>query len=147
MLGLGAIWAVIWTPIGLGIVLTQMRVAGLWPPPEGILLPLALSGARNGFLAGFLFAAGLGLAYRRRDFAELRPAATGLIGAIAGMLLPAFAMVAIARSGSFVPPPLTVAMSLGFGGALGAATAVGSLKLAQAAPSELEADSGHELNP
>lgn len=147
MFGLGAIWAVIWTPIGLGIVLVQMRVAGLWPPPQGILLPLTLSGAKNGFLAGFLFAGALGLVYRRRDFAALRAGPMGVIGGLVGMLLPAGTMIATALAGSFVPPPLTVAMALGFGGALGAATAIGSLKLAQAAPTELGAGSVEALKP
>jgi hypothetical protein len=70
-----------------------LLASGFGPPPLDLLLVLVLSGARNGFLAGFLFAAGLGLLYRSRGFADLRPMGMGIIGAVAGMLLPAGAII------------------------------------------------------
>jgi hypothetical protein len=148
MLGLGATWAVIWTPIGAGIFAIQFLTRGQGFPPLELLVPVLLDGARNGFLGGFLFAAGLGFAYRSRTFADLRPRVIGAIGALAGMLLPAGTMLAAAMSGSIAPPALIVGLALGFGGALGAATAIGSLKLAQAAPTEVgSGDSSRDPTP
>ena len=148
MFGLGALWAAIWTPIGAGILVIQSLAGGSGLPPWSLFVPILLAGAKNGFLAGFLFAGGLGLAYRSRTFADLRPGVIGAIGAAAGMLLPAGAMMAASLSDHFAPPALIVALLLGFGGALGAATAVGSLRMAQAAPPELESgSSGRALEP
>lgn len=138
MVGLGVIWAALWTPIGVGIVALQWLVSGYGLPPLDLVALLVVSGAKNGFLAGAVFAGGLGLAYRSRGFADLSPGVLGLLGGAAGMMLPAGAMIATAVTGYFAPSMLTVVMSLGLGGALGAVTAVGSLKMAQAAPRELD---------
>jgi hypothetical protein len=148
MVGLGAVWAVIWTPIGAGIFLLQYLAKGWGLPPWEMLAPILLDGAKNGFLAGFLFAGGLGLAYRSRTFADLRPGVIGAIGAVAGMLLPAATMMAASRNGWFTTPVLAIALALAFGGALGAATAIGSLKMAQAAPPEVGSGApDRELKP
>jgi hypothetical protein len=138
MVGLGALWALVWTPIGLGITLIQFLTSGFGLPPAELIVALAVSGARNGFLAGFLFAGGLGIAYRGRGFADLSPKAFAAIGAVAGMLLPAGTMLSLALSG-WVPPVWAMTGIVAFGGGLGAATAVASLKLAQAAPTEIGA--------
>ena len=138
MVGLGVLWALVWTPIGLGVTLVQFLVSGYGLPPGGLLAALVVSGARNGFLAGFLFAGGLGVAYRGRGFADLTPGALAVIGAAAGMLLPAGTMVSVALSG-FPLPAWIMAGIVAFGGGLGAATGVASLKLAQAAPPEVTA--------
>ena len=148
MFGLGAVWAVIWTPIGAGIFVIQSLARGWGLPPLDLLVPILLGGAKSGFLAGFLFAGARGFAYRRRAFADLRPGTIGAIGAGAGMLLPTGTMLAASLAGSFAPPAPVIALALGFGGALGAATAIGSLKLAQAAPTEVgSGDSGNALKP
>ena len=149
MIGLGVAWAVVWTPIGIGMSVAQWLAGGFGLPPLELVATLVLSGVKNGFIAGFLFSGGLGLVCRNRTFDQLRPEVVCAIGAVAGTLLPAATMVSVAMAGYFVPPPIAIALALGFGGALGAATAIGSLKVAQAAPAELEAserDVGHLID-
>jgi len=137
MFGLGVVWAAIWTPIGAGIVSVRHLARGLGFPPWSLLVPVLLDGVRNGFLAGFLFGGGLALAYRSRTFADLRPGVIGVIGAVAGMLLPAGTLMSMSMKGYLAGSAPAVLLILGFAGALGAATAVGSLRMARAAPPEV----------
>lgn len=143
MFGLGGFWAAIWAPIGAGIFVIQSLARGSGVPPWDVLVPLLFAGARNGFLGGFLFAGGLALAYRSRTFADLRPGVLGAIGAVAGMLLPAGSLISISMKGYLPLAWPAFALIFGFAGALGAATAVGSLRMAQAAPPELESGSSN----
>lgn len=137
MLGLGLVWAVVWTPTGAGIFIVQYLATGSGFPPWSLLAPILLTGARDGFLAGFLFAGGMSLAFRNRTVAELRPVPFGVIGALAGMVLPLMAIATAGMAAYLLTTRVVVAM-FGFAGVLGAATAIGSLKLAQAAPPGIE---------
>ena len=134
MCGLGALWGALWAPIGVAMTLVQLMLVGYGWPSWSLLGFLLLDGVRNGFIAGFLFAGGLGVAFRDKSFADLRTGAIAAVGALAGVVLPAGSMAGMAAAGYFVPAPITVALTLLFGAGMGAATAVGSLKIAQAAP-------------
>ena len=137
MVGIGALWAAVWAPLGLGIATAQLLSSGFGLPPADLVLALLVSGLQNGFAAGFLFSGGLGLVYRHRSFDDIRLGAAGAVGAVAGILVPAGSIAVMAMSGFALIQAWSVFTALAFGGAVGAATAIGSLKVAQAAPETL----------
>jgi hypothetical protein len=115
----------------------QLLSSGFGLPPVELAVGLLTSGLMNGFATGFLFSGGLSLVYRRRSFADIRPSVIAGIGALAGMIPPLAAMSLTLAWTAFSIPLLAIVMAIGFGGSLGAATALGALKLAQSAPASI----------
>ena len=134
MFGIGVFWAVVWAPIGLAMATIQLLSSGFGLPPVELAVGLLMSGLMNGFATGFLFSGGLGFVYRRRSFADIRPSVIAGIGALAGVIPPLGTMSVTLAWGAFSIPLVAIMIAIGFGGSLGAATALGALKLAQAAP-------------
>lgn len=134
MFGIGVFWAVVWAPIGLAMATIQLFTSGFGLPTAALAVGVLKSGLMNGFATGFLFSGGLSLVYRRRSFADIRPSVIAGIGALAGAIPPLGVMSVTLAWSAFSIPLAAIVMAIGFGGSLGAATALGALKLAQAAP-------------
>ena len=123
---MGVTWALIWAPIGLLI--------GMIVDPDGTMdEPWILVGTLPGFLAGVIFSIVLGVAAGRRGLDDLSVAKVGGWGALAGLLLGAFPLIA----GDLNPnlPRVLPFVVIGFITLLSAASAAGSLVLARKAAS------------
>ena len=137
--GMGLTWALAWALVGLLIGVTSNLLPGLpWDAFFEVFDAPLPALAIPGFVGGALFSMVLGIAGRRRRFAELslpRFAAWGAVGGLLLSLVPA-AMVAVglARLGSGAPGvwQLTAVIS-GPLILLSAASATGTLALARMA--------------
>jgi len=133
--GNGVVWAGAWIVAKVAL-LGAAAVAFGFTPPWAVWPSVVGSAAATGFISGVLFSGALALVNRRRSLSEIRPFRAGLIGLAAGTT-PPVVQLAMAAALGFALPPSAIALSLGIGlvvgGGLGAATAVGSLRLAQSA--------------
>jgi hypothetical protein len=146
-LGNAVVWGAAWS-------LATLPVLGLlYLNGWGYLVPDVAGGIAKtffamGFVAGGSFSTYLGIAYRNRDFDELRPGKFALLGAIfGGLLVPAFEFVpGIAL---FLGLPFFGAMAAGvaLAATLGGATAFGTVKVAQQAALTSGTESMGELEP
>ena len=137
LLGMGVTWAVAWVPLTVGIGVIERLVAGSTLPTVAELLAAAVTGLQSGFIAGVLFGAGLGLVYGNRVLGKLRPGSMGVLGGVGGILLAAVTLGPAAVAGAL--PATAVILVTTYCGIFGAASAVGSVKLAQAHERRLEA--------
>jgi hypothetical protein len=147
MFGIGVLWAAIWAPLGLVLTTIQFLAVGVGLPPVNFVVPLLISGLLNGFATGFLFSGALSLLYRRRTFDQIRVPAVGLVGALVGVILPAATILPLVIGQGMLVPIWSLLIAATFSGGLGAATAVGLLKVAQAAPDRLDGASDSPNSP
>ncbi len=141
-LGTAVTWAVGWAVSGLVLFSLPLWLWGNRGFFWDTLRPLTVLAAFSGFTIGMVFSVVLGTVHRRRRLSELRPLRMALWGAGAGVLVP-LALIGIGAAGGVGVRPEAVAAVLLCLGGLGAVTAGGTIKLAQAADRELP-DSGRD---
>jgi hypothetical protein len=126
----GAAWSVATIPV-LGIL--QLLGLGEMFGVLALAPRIAATLMGMGFVAGGVFSTYLALAPDKR-LADLDLRAVGALGGLfAGALVPIFGFLPALASILGAPFPLAVAGAVGIAGLLGAATAVGSVKVAQTA--------------
>ena len=145
-LGMAAAWAVAWAPIGalFGLGLTLILAP---PVPMGaVIVGNAKAFAALGFAGGWVFSAVLRFAEAKKRFEELSLRRFVGLGALGGLLLGGFAVVA-----GFWGPGLQLADAVITVGStlMGAGSAGATLAIAQAADDDaLRApDAGSVLSP
>ena len=127
-LGMGAIWAAGWTPLGLAIGVALGIVSGV--PIGAVAWRLALLFAGLGFVGGTIFSAVLSITEGRSRFDELSIPRFGIWGALGGLILGTLVIAP-----TMLGPGLT-ALGATFVGActlIGGGSAAGFLALARAA--------------
>jgi hypothetical protein len=130
---MGALWAVVWAPLGV--------LLGMIVDRDGAMdEPWILVGALPGFIGGVVFSVVLAIAARRRRFHELSMPRFAGWGALAGVLVGALPLVLGTlnpRLPAWLPFVFIAVMAL-----LSAGSAAGSLALARLgekrSPSDLE---------
>ena len=142
LLGMGVVWALAWVPLTVGIGVIERLVAGSGLPTLAELFTYAATGLQSGFIAGVLFGAGLSLVYGNRLLRKLRPGSMGVLGGVGGVLLAVATLGPAVVAGML--PPIPAILVTTYCGIFGAASAVGSVKLAQANKGQLK--SGTELD-
>ena len=128
---MGALWAVVWAPLGVLIGMIVDRDGSMDEP--WILL-----GAYPGFIGGVIFSIVLAIAARRRRFHELSPRRFAGWGALAGLLVGVLPFLLGTPSSTlpvWLPFVFIAAVTL-----LGAASAAGSLALARMGETRSPAD-------
>lgn len=149
-LGNGMVWAGAWAVTRVAFLGAAALAFG-FTPPWSVWPEVVGSSAMTGFISGVLFSGALVIVNRRRSLSEIRPFRAALIGLAAGTTPPLVQLAAAAALG-FALPPSAIALSIGIGlvvgGGLGAATAAGSVRLAQSAErKELSAGEPLGLRP
>jgi hypothetical protein len=128
---MGALWAVVWAPLGV--------LLGMIVDPDGAMdEPWILVGTYPGFIGGVVFAVVLAIAARRRRFHELSLPRFTIWGALAGLLVGAlpFALGTLSPEvPEWLPVAFVAAVTL-----LSAASAAGSLALARLGEKRATAD-------
>ena len=131
---MGVAWAVAWASVGMLIEL----VHNVWPNPLGRMVdiwPAALGAPA--FLGAFAFSILLGVAGRRRRFAELSLPGFAAMGALGGALVSLGPAVMVALGLASINEPYTVWQvtfsMMGPFAVVGALSAVGTLALARRA--------------
>src|SRR3990170_5327621 len=98
-IGMGVTWALGWAIVGILIGVTSMLLPGLpfWDSFFRVFDAPLPAAALPGFFAGAFFSIVLGIAGRRRRFAELSLPLFGALGAAGGVMLSLFpaAMVSV----------------------------------------------------
>lgn len=142
---MGLIWAAGWAMVGFAIEF----VHNVWPNSLGAMVdiwPAALAGPA--FISGVLFSGLLGIAARRRRFAELSLPRFATLGGAAGALVPLAPAIMVAMGLASIHGPYTLWQVVGPMVApcalLGAVSAVASLALARRAE-RLELHGGGEF--
>jgi len=132
--GMGLTWAAGWAMVGFAIEF----VHNVWPNSLGGMVdiwPAALAGPA--FVSGVLFSGLLGIAARRRRFAELSLPGFAALGSAAGALVPLAPAIMVAVGLASIHGPYTLWQVIGPMMApcalLGAVSAAGSLVLARRA--------------
>ena len=142
-LGTALTWAVAWAVGGLAVatllyMTTDVAVLGpFWELAPGYALRYGLWG----LVGGALFSGALATVHGRRTLGELRPAWASLWGGLAGLLIGAGVVGALFATGTIQNFSLEldgVALALSVFGGIGAATAVGTIMLAQKGTKEIE---------
>ncbi len=141
-LGTALIWAVVWAVGGLAVatllyMTTDVAVLGpFWELAPGYALRYGLWG----LVGGALFSGALATVHGRRTLGELRPAWASLWGGLAGLLIGAGVVGSLVATGTipFRSELDGVALALSVFGGIGAATAVGTIMLAQKGTKEIE---------
>ena len=151
-LGTALTWAVGWAVLGFSFFTFASVMASL--PDEfpfwEYALSVAFTWALNGLVGGALFSGALAIIHRRRTLGELKPAWVGLWGGLAGVLIsmPLIASVVAAGPDLGVGTLETAGMIV-FGasvyGGIGAATAAGTVLLAQKGTKEIESSDPDQL--
>ena len=145
-LGTALTWAVGWAVGGFALatfLYVAVSPAGL--PFWEFALGAAFGFGRLGLMSGALFSGALAIIHGRRTLGELKPAWAGLWGGLAAFLISTGMLtIAIATTGlaplslsSLEVVGFTAATGLVYGG-IGAATAVGTIMLAQGGRKEIE---------
>ena len=120
---LGLTWAVAWAVVAV--------LVGMIVDPDGSMDEMwPAIGAYPGFLSGVVFSVVLGIAERRRRFAELSLRRFAAWGAVAGLVLGVVPFM-LGESTSQLPLWKLAAVFIGSTTLLGAASAAGSLALAR----------------
>jgi hypothetical protein len=142
-LGTAVTWAVGWAGGGFALaVILVFLIPGLAGIESGTFADLApvltIIGGVSGMLGGTAFSIALGTVHRHRQLHELRSARMTLWGALAGLLVPlGVAALNIATGALPLTAEVLGTIVVAFGGG-GAATAVATVKLAQAAERQIE---------
>ena len=145
-LGIALTWAVAWAVAGVALVtLIYVSVEGPWPD-EFPFWEFARSSVFRfglyGLMSGALFSGALATIHHRRTLSELKPAWVGLWGGLAGFLI-SIGVLGVAFATGGIPSSagplgaIALGVSIIYGG-IGAATAVGTIVLAQAGTREIE---------
>lgn len=133
ILGMGAVWALGWVPLGVVTVLALSLANGAWPSGR-LLLEVVRQGAISGALSGMLFGTLLALTERRHTVAQLSARRVSALGVLSGMVPTSLIVVAMMlRFPNDAMVPL-LARVMAICGAIGAASAGGVLYLARRAP-------------
>ena len=144
-LGTALTWAVGWAVGGFALAtllyMTTDAIVVLgpfWEVAPGVAFRFGL----YGLMGGALFAGALSIIHGRRTLGELKPAWVGLWGGLAGVLVSIGVLGVLVASGLAIPWSLPMfgglALVASFYGGLGAATAVGTIMLAQGGGKEIE---------
>jgi hypothetical protein len=137
LIGNGVIWGSIWA-LGTWLYYSLgFLIAGTGFPPWRIVGPAIADGAVLGFASGSVFSIVLGVAYRRRLLADIRPLRVGVLGFASGLMIPVGVLAALGAAG-YTFPLSAMIPGLVLGGSLGWVTSVGSVKLAQSADARIE---------
>lgn len=136
-LGTATVWAGIWSLATIPVLgILQLLGFGEMFGLGGLIAVaprIAASLAGMGFVAGGAFSAFLGLSPGKR-LEELDPKVMGVLGGLfGGAMIPIFGWLPAAISLLGPSFPVSVASAIVVAGALGGATAAGSVKVAQAA--------------
>jgi hypothetical protein len=126
--------------VGAGFLLFGENLAVLWD----VITPITVLAGASGLVGGVVFSIALGTVHSRRRLSELSPLRMALWGAGAGLLVP----MALLGVGLVAGVPLGANVILGMAaviGGFGAATAGGTIKLAQMADRELDAPADREM--
>ena len=145
-LGIALTWAVAWAVAGVALVAVIYVSADPWPdalPFWEFARSSVFRFGLYGLMSGALFSGALATIHRRRTLGELKPAWVGLWGGLAGFLISIGVLgVAFATGGIPSSPEPVRAIALGAStiiyGGIGAATAVGTIMLAQKGAREIE---------
>ncbi len=103
---------------------------------------LTILGGASGFVGGAVFSIALGTVHRRHQLSELKTAKMALWGTLAGLLVPLGVVGVGIGTGTFPLSAEVFGTVLLFFGGAGAATSVGTVRIAQAAERQL---SGPEM--
>lgn len=121
-LGMGLLWGAVWAVVGGGlmevVVDPEGKILDMWPQVLGMV----------GFLGGVIFSTLLGIAGGRRSFDEFSFREFAALGAVAGLLQGALAMVIVGAPALFIG--ITIAGSV--------VAASGSLAVARMGGSRLK---------
>ena len=140
-LGTALIWALGWGAIGFVVIAVLLLAVGSRDFYWETVIAFSLSSALSGLVAGATFSLVLGTLYRRRHLSELSPLRMALWGAAAALLVPLGTLAAADTVGLQLETGVVAGMVLTMSG-LGAATAGGTVRLAQAADRGLGAPAG-----
>ena len=144
-LGTALTWAVVWAVGSFAsatlLYMTTDAIVVLGPFWE--VAPLAaLRSGLYGLVGGALFSGALATVHGRRTLGELKPAWMGLWGGVAGLLVFIVVLGVTVASGLAIPWSLPMfgglALVASIYGGLGAAIAVGTIRLAQKGTKEIE---------
>ncbi len=138
-LGTAVTWATGWAAGGFALAaIFTFLLPGLAGIESGTFADLApmltILGGASGLVGGTVFSIALGTVHRRRQLRELKTIKMALWGTLAGLLVPVGVVVV---GGTYPLSAEVFGTVLVFFGGAGAATAVGTVRIAQAAERQL----------
>ena len=143
-LGTALTWGVGWAVGGFALS-TFLYVMSSWPDefPFWEFAPVVtFRFGLYGLMSGALFSGALAIIHRRRTLGELKPAWVGLWGGLAGFLTSMGVLGVAVAAGAVIPLSLEIVglivLAASIYGGVGAATAVGTIMLAQEGAKEIE---------
>lgn len=136
-LGTAVTWALGWGLGAFALVSVGFLLFGKGVFFWDTVRPITILAGLSGFIGGTVFSTALATIHARRRISELSPLRMALWGAGAGLLVPLGVLGVSLVAGVPLHADVVAGMVVGIGG-LGAATAAGTVKLAQASDRALD---------